>query len=46
MIPSLSLGNTHTGWWARNGALYKITTIYDKPAMIDDVHTEASNPLS
>lgn len=32
-------------WWARNGALYKITTIYDKPAMIDDVHTEASKPF-
>ena len=32
-------------WWAQNSGKYKITTLNDKPNMIDDVHTDASKPI-
>lgn len=32
-------------WWAQNSARFRIVSPYDKPTMIDDVHTEASKPI-
>lgn len=32
-------------WWAQNKGKYKITTINNKPTMIDDVHTDSAKPI-
>ncbi|MSU44755.1 hypothetical protein EXS45_01055 [Candidatus Nomurabacteria bacterium] len=32
-------------WWAQNSGKYNITTISDRPTMVDDVHIDLSKPI-
>ncbi len=32
-------------WWAQNSGKYGTTSVYERPTMVDDVHTGASRPI-